>query len=191
LANGGEDSFAGLAIRALGDLSGVFERLAPDAEDAFVAAIVAAKRIAIYGAGREGLQMDGFAMRLAHMGRDVHLVGDMTTPPVGPGDLLIVSSGPGASNIGDALIRVDRDAGAKVAVVTAQPNGRTPASADVVFHIPAQTMANDRGGRLSVLPMGSLFETAQMILFEIVILKLRDRLGETAETMRARHTNLE
>jgi 6-phospho-3-hexuloisomerase len=191
LANGGEDSFAGLAIRALGDLSGVFERLAPDAEDAFVAAIVAAKRIAIYGAGREGLQMDGFAMRLAHMGRDVHLVGDMTTPPVGPGDLLIVSSGPGASNIGDALIRVARDAGAKVAVVTAQPNGRTPASADVVFHIPAQTMANDRGGRLSVLPMGSLFETAQMILFEIVILKLRDRLGETAETMRARHTNLE
>jgi 6-phospho-3-hexuloisomerase len=191
LANGGEDSFAGLAIRALGDLSGVFERLAPDAEDAFVAAIVAAKRIAIYGAGREGLQMDGFAMRLAHMGCDVHLVGDMTTPPVGPGDLLIVSSGPGASNIGDALIRVARDAGAKVAVVTAQPNGRTPASADVVFHIPAQTMANDRGGRLSVLPMGSLFETAQMILFEIVILKLRDRLGETAETMRARHTNLE
>jgi 6-phospho-3-hexuloisomerase len=110
---------------------------------------------------------------------------------VGPGDLLIVSSGPGASNVGDALIRVARDAGAKIAVITAQPQGRTPASADVRFHIPAQTMANDRGGGLSVLPMGSLFETAQMILLEILILKLRDRLGETAETMRARHTNLE
>jgi 6-phospho-3-hexuloisomerase len=191
LAGGKDDSFAGLAIRALGDLAKVFERLAPGAEDALIDAIVAAKRIAIYGAGREGLQMDGFAMRLAHMGRDVHLVGDMTTPPVGPGDLLIVSSGPGASNIGDALIRVARDAGAKIAVVTAQPNGPTPASADVVLHIPAQTMANDQGGGLSVLPMGSLFETAQMILFEIVILKLRGRLGETAETMRARHTNLE
>jgi 6-phospho-3-hexuloisomerase len=191
VAEGKDDSLAGLAIRALGDLSAVFERLTPGAEDAFVDAIVAAKRIAIYGAGREGLQMDGFAMRLAHMGRDVHLVGDMTTPPIGRGDLLIVSSGPGASNIGDALIRVARDAGAKIAVVTAQPKGRTPASADVLFHIPAQTMANDQGGGLSVLPMGSLFETAQMILFEIVILKLRDRLGETAETMRARHTNLE
>ena len=31
---------------------------------------------------------------------------------------------------------------------------------DVVTVIPAQTMANDRGGKLSVLPMGSLFETA-------------------------------
>ena len=56
--------------------------------------------------------------------------------------------------------------------------------------IPAQTMANDRGGG-SVLPMGSLFETAQMIAFELAILKLRPRFSETAETMRARHTNLE
>lgn len=185
------DSLPDLAIRALADLARAFERLTPDAADALIDAIVAAKRIAIYGAGREGLQMDGFAMRLFHMGLDVHLVGDMTTPPIGPGDLLIVSSGPGASNIGDALIRVAGEAGAKVVVVTAQPDGRTPALADLLFHIPAQTMADDRRGGVSVLPMGSLFETAQMILFEIVILKLRDRLGETAETMRARHTNLE
>jgi 6-phospho-3-hexuloisomerase len=185
------DGLSALATRALGDLGRVFDRLEPDAEGAFVDAIAGARRIAIYGAGREGLQMDGFAMRLFHMGCDVHLVGDMTTPPIGKGDLLVVSSGPGASNIGEALIRVAREAGAKIAVVTARPEGRTPSLADVVFHIPAQTMANDQGAGLSVLPMGSLFETAQMILFEIVILKLRDRLGETAETMRARHTNLE
>jgi 6-phospho-3-hexuloisomerase len=186
-----DDSLSGRALRALDDLATAFARVTPDAADAFIEAIVGAKRIAIYGAGREGLQMDGFAMRLFHMGLDVHLVGDMTTPPIGTGDLLIVSSGPGASNIGDALIRVAREAGAKVAVVTAQPTGRTPSLADVVFHIPAQTMADDRGGGVSVLPMGSLFETAQMILFEIVILMLRSKLGETAETMRARHTNLE
>ncbi|HLW90183.1 MAG TPA: 6-phospho-3-hexuloisomerase [Roseiarcus sp.] len=180
-----------IANRALDDLARVFSRLAPDAEDALVEAIASARRIAIYGAGREGLQMDGFAMRLFHMGRDVHVVGDMTTPPIGPGDLLFVSSGPGASNIGDALIRVAREAGAKIAVVTAQPKGRTPGLADVVFHIPAQTMADDQGASVSALPMGSLFETAQMILFEMIILKLRARLGETAETMRARHTNLE
>lgn len=185
------DSLPNLALRALDDLAKAFVRLPPDAADAFIEAIVGAKRIAIYGAGREGLQMDGFAMRLFHMGLDVHLVGDMTTPPVGTGDLLIVSSGPGASNIGDALIRVARKAGAKVAVVTAQPKGRTPSLADVIFYIPAQTMADDQGGGVSVLPMGSLFETAQMILFEIVVLMLRSKLGETAETMRARHTNLE
>ena len=39
--------------------------------------------------------------------------------------------------------------------------------------------------------MGSLFEVAMMLVFELIILKLRDRIGETLETMRARHTNLE
>jgi len=52
-------------------------------------------------------------------------------------------------------------------VVTAQPDGRTPKLADVVFTIPAQTMANDQGGPVSVLPMGSLFETAQMLRPEL------------------------
>ena len=186
-----KESLASLATRALGDLGKVFARLEPGAEAPLVDAIVAAKRIAIYGAGREGLQMDGFAMRLFHLGLDVHVVGDMTVPPLGAGDLLFVSSGPGASNIGDALIAVAREAGAKIAVVTAQPRARTPSKADVVFHIPAQTMANDQSGALSVLPMGSLFETAQMVLFEIIVLALRDRLGESAESMRKRHTNLE
>ena len=185
------DTLAALATRALGDLARVFARLAPGAETALIEAIVAARRIAIYGAGREGLQMDGLAMRLFHLGLDVHVVGDMTTPPLGVGDLLLVSSGPGASNIGDALIAVAREAGAKIAVVTAQPGARTPQRADILFHIPAQTMADDRGGEVSVLPMGSLVETAQMVLFELVVLALRDRLGESAGTMRARHTNLE
>ena len=186
-----KESLASLATRALGDLEKVFARLEPGVEAGLVDAIVAAKRIAIYGAGREGLQMDGFAMRLFHLGLDVHVIGDMTVPPLGAGDLLFVSSGPGASNIGDALIAVAREAGAKIAVVTAQPGARTPSKADVVFHIPAQTMANDQSGALSVLPMGSLFETAQMVLFEIIVLALRDRLGESAESMRKRHTNLE
>jgi 6-phospho-3-hexuloisomerase len=63
--------------------------------------------------------------------------------------------------------------------------------ADVLTIIPAQTMANDQSAKASVLPMGSMFEIAETILFELIILRLRDRLGETAETMRARHTNLE
>ena len=47
-------------------------------------AILSSKRICLYGAGREGLALRGFAMRLFHMGRDAHVVADMTTPPIGP-----------------------------------------------------------------------------------------------------------
>lgn len=184
-------SLRALAKGALADLHDVIERLPDNAMDGLIEAIVAARRIALYGCGREGLQLRGFCMRLFHLGRDVHMVGDMTTPPLGAGDLLIVSAGPGALPSAECFMQVAKDAGARTLLVTAQPQGRAARQADIVTVIPAQTMADDQGGRVSVLPMGSLFETAQMIVFELVILRLRERLGETAETMRARHTNLE
>jgi 6-phospho-3-hexuloisomerase len=135
--------------------------------------------------------MRAVAMRLYHMGLDAHVVGDMSCPPVGPGDLLIVSAGPGGFSTVNGLISVARGAGARVACVTAQPQGTAPRAADLVFHIPAQTMANDQGGATSILPMGSLFEGAQYLAFELLILALRDHLGVAPEAMRARHTNLE
>jgi len=177
--------------RALDDLARVFSRLDETAVDRAVAAIAAAERIALYGVGREGLQIKGFAMRLFHLGRHAAMVGDMTTPPVGPGDLLIVSAGPGEFSTVLALMGVAKDAGAKTLVVTAQALGAAAKRADVVLPVPAQTMADDTGPATSVLPMGSLYEGAQYILFEVMILKLRDRLGVTPDAMRANHTNLE
>jgi len=76
-------------------------------------------------------------------------------------------------------------------VLTAQPQGRAARYANFVLTIPAQTMADDQGDRVSILPMGSLYEGALFLLFEVMILKLRERLGVTPEQMRANHTNLE
>ncbi len=185
------ETLSKLSKGALKDLEGVFARLPDDAADPLIEAIVAAKRIVVFGCGREGLQTRGFAMRLFHMGRDVSVWGDMTTPPVGPGDLLFVSAGPGDLATAKILVDIARNAGAQTALITAQPGGDLAGRVDIVVAIPAQTMADDRGSSLSVLPMGSLFETAQMIFFELVILKLRPRFKESSETMRARHTNLE
>lgn len=177
--------------RALSELGGVFDTIDQAGVDKAVDAIVGARRIALYGCGREGLQMKGFCMRLFHLGLQVAMVGDMTTFAVGPGDLFIASAGPGALPTAETLMKVARDAGAQTLLVTAQPNGSAALLADLILVIPAQTMANDRGAGLSVLPMGSLFEGAQYILFEIMILALRDRLAVTPEAMRANHTNLE
>jgi 6-phospho-3-hexuloisomerase len=186
-----DESLSELSKGALSDLSRVFQQLPDDAADELIDAIDAANRIVVFGCGREGLQMRGVAMRLFHMGRNVAVWGDMTTPPVGRGDLLFVSAGPGYLATAHVLIDIARRAGARTALITAQPKGGLAARVDIVTVIPAQTMADDRGPNLSILPMGSLFETAQMIFFELLILKLRPRLGESSESMRARHTNLE
>lgn len=167
-------------------------RVDPEALAAMAEEIAAARRIVAYGVGREGLMMRALAMRLHHLGLDAHVVGDMSAPPVGPGDVLLVSAGPGAFSTVMGLIGVARDAGARTACVTARPEGAAPRACDRVLTIPAQTMADDRTRAApSVLPMGSLFEGAQFLVFECLVLALRDRLGVSAEAMRARHTNLE
>lgn len=176
---------------ALGELGAVLKRIDEDEVTVLVDMIAGAGRIATYGAGREGLMMRALAMRLFHLGLDVHVVGDMTTPPVGPGDLFLVSVGPGYLSTAQALIETAKAADARTACFTAEPKARTPQSVDHVVVLPAQTMARDQDAPTSFLPMGSLYEGAQFLFFEFLVLRLRDRLGETAEKMRARHTNLE
>ena len=158
---------------------------------ALVEAIATARRIVAYGCGREGLMMRALAMRLYHIGCDIHCQGDMACPPVGPGDLLLVSSGPGALATVAALIGQAKAAGATVACVTAEPLGPDPQTSDLRLVIPVQTMARDRTAPTSVLPMGSVFEGAMFLIFELLVLALRPRLNETPHSMRARHTNLE
>lgn len=180
-----------MAHRALSEIGSVFDRLAADAADQMCHEILSAHRIACYGVGREGLMIKALCMRLMHLGLDAHVAGDMTTPPVGSGDLLIASAGPGTFSTVMALLSVARDAGARTMVITAQPAGPAPAIADVIIELPAQTMADDRGGPASLLPMGSLYEAVQLVFFDLISILLRERTGQSPDQMRVRHTNLE
>lgn len=178
--------------QALDEIRDCLDKVHPEEFDAAVTEIASAGRIALYGVGREGLQIKGLAMRLFHLGLRAAVVGDMTTPPVGDGDLLVVSAGPGDFSTVSALMKVARSSGARTLLVTAEPSGAAAALADTVLTVPAQTMARDQSASASsVLPMGSLYEGALYVLFEILILSVRDRLGVTPATMRANHTNLE
>ncbi|KNA23903.1 hypothetical protein SOVF_019470 [Spinacia oleracea] len=158
-------------------------------------------RIFVYGVGREGLMLKALCMRLAHLGLSAHCVFDMTTPPIGPTDLLIASAGPGGFSTVDAICGVAKSNGACVLLLTAQPeSGSSVEYATVVAHVPAQTMADDdhdhQGGHVEesrplLLPMGSLYEGALFVLFEMVVFRVGDVLSQTPEVVRARHTNLE
>jgi len=180
-----------LGVAAAREVAAVLERVPVETVEEMCGELERAKRIALYGVGREGLMMRALAMRLYHVGLDAHVVGDMSTPPVGSGDLFLASAGPGAFSTVLALLGVAHSAGARTMIVTAQPDGDAPREADVVVHLPAQTMADDRGPSTSVLPMGSLYEAAQLLFFDVVSIRLRERLGQEPEAMRSRHTNLE
>ncbi|PPG53575.1 6-phospho-3-hexuloisomerase [Rathayibacter sp. AY1E9] len=158
--------------------------------DRIAARILETRTVVCGGAGREGLMMRALVMRLFHAGISAHVVGDMTCPAVGEGDLAILSLGPGRLRTIETLARIAHEAGARTMCLTAQPELVPDGMFDDLVVVEAQTMASDSGSA-SVLPMGSAFEIAQLILVDLITNRVRAGLAESLGDMRARHTNLE
>ncbi len=177
-------------LSALRELESVALALDDAQVEAACQTIAKARRIVLYGCGREGLMLRALAMRLHHLGLTVAMQGDMTAPPLGKGDLFLCAAGPGELSTVTALMSVAQRDGAQVLMITAEPDNPSPRRADQLLVIPAQTMARDVGGA-STLPMGSLFEGAMFLVFEIMVLRLTTILGQTPDQLRARHTNME
>ena len=178
------------ARQILGEIDRVLSQVSEGETGALLDAIVDARRIIVYGLGREGLAMRGLAMRLMHLGLDVAVVGDMTTPPIGPGDLFLVSCGPGYLSTVEALAGIAQQAGGRMAMLTAQPTAPLPQQADLLVTLSAQTMAEAERSN-SAQAMGSAFEQSLWIYFDALVPQLQAALGQSAEDLRRRHTNLE
>lgn len=183
---------SGFFHEALGELGKALAQLDAAQVEQACQAIISARRIGLYGCGREGLMMRGLAMRLNHCGLDAAYVGEMDMPPLGEGDLFFASSGPGDLSTVNALSRSAKNAGARVVILTSQAGSPDASLADFMLLLPAQTMASDTGAQASTtLPMGSIFEGSMFLLFEAMVAHIAELRGETADTMRARHTNIE
>jgi 6-phospho-3-hexuloisomerase len=162
---------------------------------AFEQALLTARRVFTAGAGRSGLMMRAFAMRLMHLGLAVHVVGGTTTPSLEPGDLLVIGSGSGETASLQAQARKARGLGAGVALVTIVPDSTIGKLSDPVIRIraPSPKAAAVPGGQpaSSVQPMGSLFEQGLLLLLDIVVMRMSEAKGITHEQMFRRHANLE
>lgn len=184
------DSIHSDADTALEELAVAVKSVSPETLDQIAHEIARAKTVAAFAGGREGLVLRGLVMRLFHAGLDAHYQGEMTTPHVGEGDLLILSCGPGNISMVEALAGVAKKAGARILYFTAEPDNPPAHLADTVVVIRAQTMANDTGST-AVLPMGSGFEIAMFVFVDLITNRVRQLRKESPELMRSRHTNLE
>jgi 6-phospho-3-hexuloisomerase len=175
---------------ATGELHSTLQSMDNGAVATLTHHVLSLGRIACYGLGRELLSLRAFCMRLVHLGIDAHVAGDVTARPVGKGDLVIVSAGPGKLAMAETIVDLARDAGATIVALTAQPDGPVPRKADHVIVIPAQTMADDAGST-SILPTGTAYEIAMLIYLDLVAIALRKATGLSMEDLRERHFNLE
>jgi 6-phospho-3-hexuloisomerase len=159
--------------------------------DRFVAEIVAARRIVSCGAGRVGMAVRGFSMRLGHLGMTAATVGDSTAPNISEGDLLIVASGSGETQTIFDLVRIASQNKCRIAAITGNKNSRIAQLASTVVWLNAPSKTRPVEGINSIQPMTTLNEQCLTIYFDAVCLKLMEKLDETHETMWARHSNLE
>jgi len=181
-----------LAGRITDEIAGTVGQVDDDAAERLVEALAESDRVFLAGAGRSGCAVKAFAMRLAHLGLDAHVVGETTTPALQEGDLLVVGSGSGATATLVAVAEKTAVLGGRIALVTINESSTIGQLAEIVVRLPAPTpKLEEPGETTSIQPMGSLFEQSLLVVFDAVILALMKRLEADPTTMFGRHANLE
>ena len=176
----------------LDELCKTLSHVSNEQTEKMVNAIKDARTVFVAGAGRSGLAMKSFAMRLMHLGFDVYVVGETTTPNITPRDMLLIGSGSGST--GSLVVNANKahTLDAKIGLITIQEDSPIGQVADVVITIPAPTPKIDRDlGFNSIQPMGSLFEQSLLLILDAIVLLLMGKTRKDPNAMFARHANLE
>ncbi|XP_039121771.1 uncharacterized protein LOC120258423 [Dioscorea cayenensis subsp. rotundata] len=138
-------------------------------------------------------------MCLYHLRLSAQSINDITTTPASPDSLLIAFAGPSGFSLVDAICHVARSVRARVVLITARPESESEACwyTDAIAYLPVRMMDDDEEEGESGAPtavrllMGSLYEVALFVLFEMLVLRLGELLDQSLAQLRALHTNLD
>ena len=180
------------SIKIVDELRHVLSQLDSISCEKLVDIISSSKKIFVAGAGRSGLMVKSFAMRLMHMGFDSYVVGETTTPNIESGDLLVIASGSGETGSLVSMAQKAKQYGSLLALVSIFPESSIGKLADIKIKINTPTpKVKTNVAPKSIQPMGSLFEQSLLIFFDAIILLLMEKQGKTSDTMFGKHANLE
>lgn len=154
-----------------------------------IESIMHSGKIFIAGAGRTGYIMRCFAMRLIHLGFCAYVIGDTEMIAAKAGDLLLIGSGSGETKTLRVYMEKAKQLGMKTVVFTCNRESALAREAKFSCVIRAQSKFQD--GRISVQPMGSLFEQQLLLLTDCITLELARRMNIDFEQLKNRHSNLE
>ena len=158
--------------------------------DDAAAALRGARRVFVLGAGRSGLALKMTAMRLMHLGLEVHVVGDVTTPAIAAGDALLVASGSGTTAGILRSANTAAEVGAQIVCLTTDGSSPLAELAAVTVVVPA-AQKQDHGGTRSAQYSGGLFEQSVVFVGDAIFHSLWLASGATADELWPRHANLE
>lgn len=163
--------------------------IAPEKLQEVIKKIKEHKRIFVYGTGRSGLMLKAFAMRLMQIGLSSYVVGETTTPSVQEGDLLIMASASGETGSVCMTAESAVKQGVDLIVISSAPESTLGKIHEPDIEIEAATKFAT--SKVSVQPLGSLFEQMLLIVFDTIILEMSQEEEGSNEDMAKRHASLE
>jgi 6-phospho-3-hexuloisomerase len=155
-----------------------------------VQTLLRARRVFFVGAGRSRLALEMAAMRMMHLGLTVYVAGEVVTPAIERGDLLVVASGSGTTAGPVRAARVAKELGAEILAITTAPASELGTLASAILTIPAAVKHGDSGA-ISIQYGGTLFEQTVLMLMDTLFQEIWHRRGQSAEELWKRHANLE
>jgi len=157
------------------------------------------KRLFVMGAGRSGLVVKGFAMRLMHLGFNVYVVGETVTPAVETDDLLIVISGSGETKSINEMSALAKAKGTRLVAVTSNSDSTLGTISDAIVVVKGRTKASGMdfmerqvvGSHISFAPLGTMFEISTMVFLDGIIAALMEITKKSEEDLKKKHATLE
>lgn len=153
--------------------------------------ILNAEKVFFVGVGRVMLSLQAICKRLAHLGIDAHIVGEITEPAMTKSDLLIVGSGSGSTLFPVAIAKKANQIGARIVHIGSNPNSELSSIVNLMVRIPVQTKFYLEDEISSTQPMTSLFEQALLILGDIMALTIVKQKNLDLKSLWQYHANLE
>lgn len=183
-------------------IASIADGISKEEVDLFLHEILCGKRIYVLGAGRSGLVAKAFAMRLMHLGLQCFVVGETVTPAMAPGDVLVVFSGSGKTKTVAELAETAKEIGGRVCLITSNKDSRIGRIADSILVIESHRdevkdesvefeIRQMMGEHKSFAPLGTIFETACMVLADAIVSRLMEITETDVEDLKCRHANIE
>ena len=172
-----------IALASLNELQEIVETVEETELEQMQELILNSNRIFVGAAGRSLLAMKFLAMRLMQIGLKVYLVGEVCTPSIREGDLLLVGSGSGETAGMIAICKKAKAAGAEVAAQlnTAKPIQEGAAGPDGWIE----------GNYFSIRPSGNPFEQSIVIVGDAMVCELMQKTNCGTAKIAYNHANLE
>lgn len=159
------------------------------------------QRIFVIGAGRSGLVVRAFAMRLMHLGFEVFVIGETITPAVTEKDILLAISGSGRTKLVVESSRIAKtNVGATLVVITSYPDSPLAQLADLLVEIRGRTKVTEqndyiqrqiKGEHSPLTPLGTLFESTVLAFLDGLITELMEKTGKEEKDLAERHATIE